>query len=280
MDKAQKDPGPAAPGFEERLARVIGKTVLEEWINAHSAPTRLGRECCCSKTEPAPEQREKADTNGLRANIRGLCGNVADLSIKLGKEKAESDRLSRKVRELESANTEMANSEAAVWRREESTRLANVQFQADIKTLRQQLDIKIRMEQQHLAEMNKLRGERDSWIKAAGEEAHISRKLREALQLLYSETCDYIRVNNLGDVHHNRSMQLARDALNPPMPGLFGPNYTGPVSDYEAHCQQPVKENRPPRPEPTTCGGDPIGHHGNPAPHPLTALRWGGVPPF
>ncbi len=37
--------------------------------------------------------------------------------------------------------------------------------------------------------------------------------LRRALQLLYDETADYIRLNKLGDVHHNRSMQLARDAL-------------------------------------------------------------------
>lgn len=38
-------------------------------------------------------------------------------------------------------------------------------------------------------------------------------RLVEALRLLYNETADYIRVNNLGDVHHNRSMQLARAAL-------------------------------------------------------------------
>lgn len=38
-------------------------------------------------------------------------------------------------------------------------------------------------------------------------------RLREALNILYEETADYIRINHLGDVHHNRSMQLARDAL-------------------------------------------------------------------
>ena len=37
--------------------------------------------------------------------------------------------------------------------------------------------------------------------------------LREALKLLYEETADYIRINHLGDVHHNRAMQMARDAL-------------------------------------------------------------------
>lgn len=37
--------------------------------------------------------------------------------------------------------------------------------------------------------------------------------VRDALQRLYEETADYIRLNNLGDVHHNRSMQMARDAL-------------------------------------------------------------------
>ena len=39
--------------------------------------------------------------------------------------------------------------------------------------------------------------------------------LRNALQALYDETADYIRLNRLGDVHHNRSMQMARDALKP-----------------------------------------------------------------
>ncbi len=38
--------------------------------------------------------------------------------------------------------------------------------------------------------------------------------LEKALRLLYEETADYIRINNLGDVHHNVSMQKARDALN------------------------------------------------------------------
>lgn len=36
---------------------------------------------------------------------------------------------------------------------------------------------------------------------------------RIALRALYEDTADYIRVNNLGDVHHNFSMQLARAAL-------------------------------------------------------------------
>jgi hypothetical protein len=38
-------------------------------------------------------------------------------------------------------------------------------------------------------------------------------QMREALEMLYGETADYIRINNLGDVHHNRAMQLARFAL-------------------------------------------------------------------
>jgi len=41
-------------------------------------------------------------------------------------------------------------------------------------------------------------------------------QIREALQRLYDETADYIRINNLGDVHHNVSMQMARDALAAP----------------------------------------------------------------
>lgn len=39
-------------------------------------------------------------------------------------------------------------------------------------------------------------------------------KTRAVLNILYDETADYIKLNNLGDVHHNRSMQLARDILN------------------------------------------------------------------
>jgi hypothetical protein len=41
-------------------------------------------------------------------------------------------------------------------------------------------------------------------------------RTREALKILYEETADYIRINNLGDVHHNQSMKLARAALTPP----------------------------------------------------------------
>lgn len=43
--------------------------------------------------------------------------------------------------------------------------------------------------------------------------------LREALQRLYDETADYITINHLGPVHHNRSMQMARDALAAGVPG-------------------------------------------------------------
>ena len=34
-----------------------------------------------------------------------------------------------------------------------------------------------------------------------------------ALHMLYVETADYITINNLGDIHQNQSMRLARDAL-------------------------------------------------------------------
>lgn len=39
-------------------------------------------------------------------------------------------------------------------------------------------------------------------------------RTRAILNILYDETADYIKINNLGDVCHNRSMQLARDILN------------------------------------------------------------------
>lgn len=37
--------------------------------------------------------------------------------------------------------------------------------------------------------------------------------LGSALQFMYVEIADYIRINKLGKVHHNQSMQMARDAL-------------------------------------------------------------------
>lgn len=42
----------------------------------------------------------------------------------------------------------------------------------------------------------------------------LNAKLEEALSMLYEETADYIRVNHLGDMHHNSSMKLARAALD------------------------------------------------------------------
>jgi hypothetical protein len=50
-------------------------------------------------------------------------------------------------------------------------------------------------------------------------------KLREALEALYVDTADYIRLNNLGDVHQNQSMRMARDAL---------------AASQEADTQEPV----------------------------------------
>lgn len=38
--------------------------------------------------------------------------------------------------------------------------------------------------------------------------------LVDALELLYNETADYIRLNNLGNTHHNESMKRARAALS------------------------------------------------------------------
>lgn len=37
--------------------------------------------------------------------------------------------------------------------------------------------------------------------------------LLAALKILHDETADYIKINNLGDPHHNKSMQYARDAI-------------------------------------------------------------------
>jgi hypothetical protein len=38
-------------------------------------------------------------------------------------------------------------------------------------------------------------------------------ELLVALKMLHDETAEYTRLNNLGDPHHNRSMQMARDAI-------------------------------------------------------------------
>ena len=61
----------------------------------------------------------------------------------------------------------------------------------------------------------------EEWLrKDLDEVAELARRLERdrarlagALRVLYEETADYIRINNLGDVHHNRSMQMARAAL-------------------------------------------------------------------
>lgn len=37
--------------------------------------------------------------------------------------------------------------------------------------------------------------------------------LESALRGLYEDTADYIQVNHLGDIHHNKTMRDARDAL-------------------------------------------------------------------
>lgn len=42
---------------------------------------------------------------------------------------------------------------------------------------------------------------------------HTAYELLNALELLYLENVDYITINHLGDPHHNKSMQMARDAL-------------------------------------------------------------------
>jgi hypothetical protein len=47
-----------------------------------------------------------------------------------------------------------------------------------------------------------------------GTPADLNEQLFDALTILYQETAEYIYINNLGDIHHNRSMQVARDALN------------------------------------------------------------------
>lgn len=55
-----------------------------------------------------------------------------------------------------------------------------------------------------------IRKEQARWHSAEADRA----RLREALRMLYNEQVDYINLNHLGDPHHNRSMQLARAALD------------------------------------------------------------------
>lgn len=59
-------------------------------------------------------------------------------------------------------------------------------------------------------------------------------RLRGALKILYEETAGYIRINNLGPVHHNRSMQMARDALgaHSEICPNCGVDAAGPYCDY------------------------------------------------
>jgi len=52
------------------------------------------------------------------------------------------------------------------------------------------------------------------WMDRSALADEVRHDLLEALKVLYEETVDYIQRNNLGDVHHNLSMRLSRDALN------------------------------------------------------------------
>ena len=42
---------------------------------------------------------------------------------------------------------------------------------------------------------------------------HFAPEVLAALKELYLQTANYIKINHLGDVHHNRDMQMARDVL-------------------------------------------------------------------
>ena len=70
----------------------------------------------------------------------------------------------------------------------------------------------------YAAEQNKALREELAALKAQ------NKALMEALELLYNETADYIRINNLGDVHHNVSMQKARAALQAAKEGEVNDN--------------------------------------------------------
>ncbi len=48
-----------------------------------------------------------------------------------------------------------------------------------------------------------------------------------ALQELYDHTADYIRINKLGDVHHNHCMKRARNALALPYAATPGKDTAG-----------------------------------------------------
>ena len=52
----------------------------------------------------------------------------------------------------------------------------------------------------------------DATLRALG--ARDPQKLVEALRRLHDETSDYIRINNLGDTHHNESMKQASATLS------------------------------------------------------------------
>lgn len=51
-------------------------------------------------------------------------------------------------------------------------------------------------------------------LKFGNNELDENKELYEACKLLYLENADYIKINNLGDINHNKSMQRARDILN------------------------------------------------------------------
>lgn len=221
-----EDPVPAASGFDERLARVIGRTVLEEYVSAHSSP----------RSAP-PGHKTEMDhmsfdlwTSLSQEKILSVTGNNPN------------DRLDQRVKMVCDLLLKSMERGASLT--------------SEVGTITKQCNEwynKARNQEQSIR----------SWISAAGEEANNARMLREALQRICSELQRVILVTNIED----SSLKTAvRNALHV-------------LSSAQGLRPSPPLPN-PQNPNPTICGGDPIGHCGNPPPDLAAVPKWTGETKF
>ena len=118
---------------------------------------------------------------------------------------------------------EMAASDAYIADRESAHKAdasidAALAFEAAVQSASPELAAHIKAQAARITRLENLEvanTEHDDLVfhKYRAQAAEIER-LRGALDVLYRETADYITINKLGDVHHNKSMQDARYALS------------------------------------------------------------------
>lgn len=109
-----------------------------------------------------------------------------------------------------------ANTRGPGWRSTRCSRYATINgyctqhYPPNVDAARKARDEKWK---QHKAAAENVRREYRAAYAERDRRAECFDELVAALELLYNVTAEYIRINHLGDTHHNESMQLARDAL-------------------------------------------------------------------